>query len=149
MIVAFCGHREVFETERVRTWLETAVESLCLAGAEEFWFGGYGAFDHMALSVVRRVQTQFPKIRCVLVRAYPDRPVETSAYDETIYPPIETCPYRYAILRRNVWIAEHTDVLLAYVQHDWGGAAELLAHAVRRGKRCVIYPDCPTESSVI
>lgn len=60
-------------------------------------------------------------------------------YDETIYPPLENAPPRYAIVHRNRWMAENADAVLAYVLHNWGGAYAAAKWAKQKGKNVVYY----------
>lgn len=55
-------------------------------------------------------------------------------FDEIIYPPLESVPPRLAIIRRNEWMIDNSDLLIAYVKYSWGGAAKTLEYAKRRGK---------------
>lgn len=139
MIVTFCGHRESEQSDELRAWLLRCLEDLILEGATDFYLGGYGAFDAMAASVVQSLKSQYPSIRSVLVLPYLDRKVDAAGYNMTTYPPLETVPKRYAILRRNQWMVDAADVIVAYVRYDWGGAAQTLAYAKRKKKRIVQY----------
>lgn len=141
MTVTFCGHREVSRTEEVEKWLNETVEALIEEGAGTFFLGGYGEFDRLALSVLRRQKKRHPHIELVLVLAYLNDKRDTSAYDSTVYPPLETVPLRFAISRRNRWMAENADAMVAYVLHDWGGAAQTMRHAIRKKKRIIYYSD--------
>ena len=38
----------------------------------------------------------------------------------------------FAIFHRNCWMVEIADVVVAYVLHDWGGAATTLGHALKK-----------------
>ena len=60
-------------------------------------------------------------------------------YDVTIYPPLENVPKRLAIIKRNEWMVDHADVIVAYVLHEWGGASTMLQYAVRKGKEIIRY----------
>jgi len=60
-------------------------------------------------------------------------------YDETIYPPLESIPRKFAILRRNEWMVQESDIVVAYVNHGWGGAAKTLQYARRKKKRIILY----------
>ena len=40
MIVTFCGHRDVFQSDDVRAWLVDCVEKLIQEGATDFYLGG-------------------------------------------------------------------------------------------------------------
>lgn len=65
----------------------------------------------------------------VLILAYLKARQDISYYDSTVYPPLETVPRRFAISQRNRWMVEATDVVVAYVLCDWGGAATTLQYA--------------------
>ena len=62
-------------------------------------------------------------------------------YDSTVYPPLETVPRRFAISHRNRWMVESADVVVAYVLHDWGGAATTLRCAKQKKKQIISYRD--------
>ena len=52
---------------------------------------------------------------------------------ETLYPDgLEGVPLRYAIVHRNRWMVEHSQHIIAYVTHGWGGAAATLKVAQNR-----------------
>ncbi len=139
MIVTFCGHREVQDTEKVRKWLYETVEGLIQEGADCFYLGGYGRFDTMAAGVVGKLKQKYPHIRCVLVLPYLDRNYDMSEYDESMYPPLENVPRRYAISKRNEYMVDNADVVIAYVLYSFGGAERTLKYAERKQKRVVRY----------
>ena len=103
--------------------------------------GGYGAFDSLAASVLRVQKKRYPHIELVLVLAYLNTGRNTSDYDSTLYPPLETVPRRFAIPYRNRWMVESADAVVAYVLHDWGGAATTLRYAKQKNKRIISYRD--------
>ena len=139
MIVTFCGHREVNKPEKIWKWLYETVEELILEGADCFYLGGYGQFDAMAADVVRELKQKYQGIRSVLVLPYLDREYDTSGYDESIYPPLENAPRRYAISKRNEYMVDKADVVVAYVVYGFGGASKTLRYAERKHKRIVRY----------
>lgn len=139
MTVTFCGHSEVYQSDIVRRWLISEVEAAIQDGAETFLLGGYGAFDTMAAGVVWEAKRLHPNIESVLVLPYLDKKVDASQYDYTSYPPLEKVPRRFAIVKRNQWCVDQSDRLIAYVTHDWGGAASTLAYALRKGKDIRLY----------
>ena len=63
----------------------------------------------------------------------------TDGYDETLYPRLESVPRRFAISRRNEWMVQESDAVVAYVTHGWGGAAKTLEHARRKKKNVLLY----------
>ena len=120
MIVTFCGHREIANVGQVREWLNNVCIQLIDDGASEFFLGGYGAFDRLP---------------------YLDSALSREGYDETVYPPLESVPRRYAILRRNEWMVRRSDVIVAYVLHSWGGAAKTLDYARKKKKIILQYEE--------
>lgn len=140
MTVTFCGHREVYQPDLVRRWLISEVDAAIQDGAQLFLLGGYGAFDAMAAGVLREAKKKHPNIESILVLAYLDQKVDDFKYDGTTYPPLERVPRRFAIVKRNQWCVNQSDRLIAYVTHDWGGAASTLSYAERKGKEIRLYP---------
>ena len=141
MNVTFCGHAQITEREALQNWLQTVTQSLIEQGATTFYLGGYRAFDSLAAAVLREQKKRYPQIELVLVLAYLNTRRDTSGYDRTVYPPLETVPRRFAISRRNRWMVESVDVVVSYVLHDWGGAATTLQYAKRKKKRIISYCD--------
>lgn len=141
MIVTFFGHAQILQREEIEKWLYVVIENLIEQGAITFYLGGYGAFDSLAASVLRVQKKRYPHIELVLVLAYLNTGRNTSDYDSTLYPPLETVPRRFAIPYRNRWMVESADAVVAYVLHDWGGAATTLRYAKQKNKRIISYRD--------
>ena len=139
MIVTFCGHRDFYGNETVKRWLRETVEGLIARGADEFLLGGYGGFDACAASVVWEMKQRYPAIHSMLVLPYLDKRVDAEKYDGTLYPALEKVPRRYAISKRNEYVVNEADIVVAYVTHDWGGASTTLAYAKRKGKEIINY----------
>lgn len=54
-------------------------------------------------------------------------------YDEILYPELAP-PLRYAISKRNEWMINHSDHLIAYVRTHFGGAYNALLYADKHNK---------------
>ena len=141
MIVTFCGHREIEQTTEVEEWLQTVIHGLIEQGATTFYLGGYGAFDGLAASVLRKEKKNHPWIELILVLAYLNGRQDAAGYDGSVYPELEKIPRRFAILHRNRWMVQSADVVVAYVLHDWGGAATTLRYAKQKRKRIISYSE--------
>lgn len=139
MIATFCGHSQLVNSEEVAAWLFTVTQNLIGQGVTVFYLGGYGEFDSLAAAVLREQKQKYPHIELVLVLAYLHKGKDVSGYDSTVYPPLESVPMRFAISRRNRWMVENADVVVAYVLHDWGGAAQTLQWAVQKKKQIISY----------
>lgn len=134
-ICTFCGHRWVSESIRV-SLAETVEKLIVEQDVHCFYVGNNGAFDRMALGVLKELKTKHPHIRYFVVLAYMPGKKEEYPFEsqvDTIYPEsLENVPRRYAIVHRNRWMVEQSDYLIAYVVHDSGGAAQTLRYALRR-----------------
>ena len=126
---------------KIVSWLRTVTQNLIEQGATTFFLGGYGEFDSLAASILREQKKKYPQIELVLILAYLNTGRNTSGYDSTVYPPLETVPHRFAISHRNRWMVESADVVVAYVLHDWGGAATTLRCAKQKKKQIISYRD--------
>ena len=145
MIVTFCGHRDFVETAEAENQLTMFLEKYARENVRLVCYnGGYGNFDYFAAKCVQRMQEQYSNIRNCLVLPYIDQPfldriaVFTNRFDETIYPPLESVPRKYAIIRRNEWMVDSADVVIACVTYSWGGAARTLEYAKRKNKNIIL-----------
>lgn len=141
VVVTFCGHGDCVVDDAMKKWLRDTIAELIAQGANTFYLGGYGRFDRAAASAVWELKRSYTHIRSVLVLPYLDRKVNADLYDYTTYPPLESVPRRFAISRRNEWMVDNADVVVACVTHEWGGASATLAYAVRRQKIIRNYAD--------
>ena len=68
---------------------------------------------------------------------YIDRDYDKALYDCSEYPPIETVPKKLAIIKRNEYMVNKADTIVAYVTHGWGGAAQTLEYAKVKKKNII------------
>ena len=134
MIVTFCGHSTIYHQEEVSERLDRTIESLVVEGATQFLLGGYGHFDMLAARSVARAKLLHQNLESILVIPYLDRKHDTKLYDYTLYPGLEEVPLRFAISKRNEYMVDAADIIVAYVNHEWGGAAKTLEYARRKKK---------------
>lgn len=144
MIVTFCGHRDFVETAEAENQLTMFLEKYARENVRLVCYnGGYGNFDYFAAKCVQRMQEQYSNIRNCLVLPYIDQPflerieIFKNHFDETIYPLLESVPRKYAIIRRNEWMVDSADIVIAYVTYSWGGAARTLEYAKRKNKNII------------
>ena len=137
----FMGHREA--DERLLPRLELIIDRLI---AEEnvryFYVGGYGGFDRIAATAVKRAKQKYPDITLMLMLPYhpAEHPTEAPAgFDGTYHPEeLENIPRRYAIVRTNQIMVETCDWLVCYVCHGASNSRNLLEYARRREKKGLI-----------
>lgn len=139
MVISFCGHREFTpDAEKEKTIIDTLLKYAQTEQEVICYTGGYGAFDWFAASCINKAKKAAPNIVSCLIIPYItashlDRiSLHTKEFDEIIYPPLENIPPKFAIIRRNEWMIDNSDLLIAYVKYSWGGAARTLEYAKRQ-----------------
>ena len=135
------GHREA--DERLLPRLELEIDRLIQEdNVRYFYVGGYGGFDRIAATAVKRAKQKHPDITLMLVLPY--HPAERAVpapdgIDGTYYPEgLENTPRRYAIVRTNQIMVNTCDWLVCYVRHGASNSRNLLEYARRREKRGLI-----------
>lgn len=129
----FFGHRDCPASMRLQ--VRKALQVLILEKTvNTFYVGNNGNFDRLVLEELKKLSRQYPGITYFLVLAY--MPLKHSEEPEhSILPEgIETVPKRFAIIKRNMWMLEKADFVIAYVEHSWGGAAQFVHLAQHKGK---------------
>ncbi len=102
--------------------------------------GGYGDFDAMVSRVIDKLRVKYKGFAgFALEKIFVTPPVRPSYlerneimkthYDEVLYPPLESVPYKFAILKRNEWIVENSDYVVCYVDFSFGGAYKAMRYA--------------------
>lgn len=126
--VSMIGHRVVEDYGIEEKLHELFRELLRTKEYVEFYLGRNGDFDILAASVIKRLQKNYrnDNSALILVLPYPVKDYEyyEKYYDEIIIPKelYGTHP-KAAITERNRWMVTNTDVLVAYIRKESGGAA--------------------------
>lgn len=117
------------------------LNDLIAEGVDSFLVGNQGGFDSTVLNALRLLKQTYPHINYNIVLSYmPGAKEDWSAYDpmETMYPEgLETVHPRFAISWRNKWMIQEADVIVTYITHSWGGAAQFAELAKRKKKRVI------------
>ena len=106
-----------------------------------FFLGGYGNFDSFAWSCAKKYKEKHRQAKLVYITPYVltdkrNDPFEykKSRFDLVLYPGLENVPPKFAISRRNRWMVEQADLVIAYITHTYGGAYATYTHAKRKKK---------------
>ena len=135
--VSLIGHRHI-EDCHLQDRLEVIVRELIDTHEYvEFMIGRNGDFDLMAASAIKTVQKNHRDDNsCLcLVLPYPVADMEyyEDYYNEVILPnELWGVHPKSAITKRNQWMIDNSDALIAYVEHKGGGAARCLHMAEKR-----------------
>ena len=143
MIITFCGHSNCLFSDNIKEQLKKILKNEIIKNPTcKFYLGGYGDFDGLCLRTLRELKHDFPTIEILFITPYLDKNYSKLEfakyyYDDVIFPPIESVPRKFAILKRNEWMVEQADLVIAYVKYSWGGAAKALEYAKRKKKRII------------
>lgn len=137
--VSFIGHREVEDFFFVEEQVYNVVADLISTKEYvEFYVGRNGEFDILVASIIKRVKKEIGEYNSSLILVIPYPVAEKEAYenyyDEVEYPiELHKVHYKSAITKRNEWLVENSDMVVAYVIRDYGGAAHCLKKAIEIG----------------
>ena len=134
MVCSFFGHKDT-PKEIESTLRSTLIDLIENKNVKVFYVGNNGNFDTMVRRQLEDLSQTYP-ITYSVALAY--LPTEKNKYDNltnTIYPEgLETVPKRFAISWRNKWMIQQSDVVVTYVTHNFGGAAQFKDMAEKQGK---------------
>lgn len=146
----FAGHREVYSCN-VESSIEFAIESILKKdNSFVFYSGDMGEFDKMCSAAVRTAKRRHPELDIKLMVVLPymmakintDKDFYKNLYDDIIIPmELSDAHYKSAITKRNRWIIDRSDFLIAYVYRDFGGAYTTLKYANRMNKEIINLAD--------
>ena len=140
MIITFFGHSNCLFNDDIKKQLKNILVGEIIKNPTcKFYLGGYGDFDGLCLRTLKDLKNDFPDIELIFITPYLDKNYSKlefakNHYDDVIFPPIESVPRKFAILKRNEWMVEEADLVIAYVIYSWGGASKTLEHAKRKKK---------------
>lgn len=146
MIISFTGHSFVSSKSQVLETVKMQIrDNLVDTESIVCYLGGYGDFDELCARACRELKQEYPSIELVYVTPYLSlceqekikKIVSLGLYDLSIYPNIENVPPKFAISKRNEWMMSNADLVIAYVNHSYGGAYKSLQVAKRRKKRII------------
>ena len=136
MTCTFIGHRDApfFIEEKLRSVAEDLIQN---AGATEFLIGNNGNFDALALKVIEDLKEKYTDVGYQTVLAY--LPVKnTVRHNNTTFPEgFEKFPPRLAIIKRNEWMIDNADYVVAYVRYTHSNTNKFITYAEKKGKRVI------------
>ncbi len=137
-VCCFFGHRDTPSSIENKL-KQTIIDLIENKSANTFYVGNQGGFDFMVRRTLKELKEKYPHINYSVVLAYmPGKKDECEDYSDTIYPDgLENVPRKFAIDRRNKWLVDNSDYVIAYISRSLGGAAKFYDLAVKH-KREVI-----------
>ncbi len=146
VVCTFAGHREVYQSG-IDADIQAAIERILETDtAFQFLTGGMGDFDGKCAGAVRAAKRTHPNldIQLALVLPYMTNRLNTDklyyehCYDTVIIPEeLAGVHYKAAIGRRNRWLVDCADWVIAFVYRDFGGAVKAVQYALQQGKKVI------------
>ena len=137
MVCTFFGHKDT-PKEIEPTLRSTLIDLIENKNVNVFYVGNNGNFDTMVRRQLEDLSQTYPITYNVVLAYLPTTKSEYDDYTNTILPEgIETAPKRFAISWRNKWMIEQSDIVVTYVTHTFGGAAQFKEMAKRQGKTVI------------
>lgn len=130
----FFGHKDCYED--ITASLRDILEKLIITqNVNLFYVGNHGQFDAKVHHILKDLEQIYPIQYAVVLAYLPNRKDEYDDFSDTMFPEgIETVHPRFAVDRRNRWMIDHSDFVVTYIKHSWGGAAKYAEIAKRKGK---------------
>lgn len=141
--VAFFGHRRIYNIREIEEKLVPILNELILTKEYvEFYIGRNGDFDEFVASVIKRVQKQLDRDNNVMILTLPYtvKYIEyyENYYDEIVIPDaIGKAHPKAAITLRNRWMVDTADLVIAYIEHEEGGAYAAVKYAKKGNKKVI------------
>lgn len=137
--VSFIGHRTLYNQRQIEIKLEEIIVKLIEEKEYvEFYIGRNGDFDILAASTIKRMQKEYGNHNSCLIGVFPypmkDDEYYEKYYDEIIFPISYKTHFKRAILERNKWIVENSELLICYVETSSGGAYTCMEYAKKKKK---------------
>lgn len=146
-ICSFFGHREVDITDRLYATTTAEIERAVGLGCRTFYFGGYGAFDHLCYEIVTKINNENPdlkikRIYCVSQERYLRKNVRyfnRGDYDEIIYLMPSFEGWYKSIYFRNCAMIDQSDFIIFYAESkEDSGAYKAYKYAKRKRDKQII-----------
>ncbi len=134
----FIGSR--YASSSIEQQLMEAVEKHIIEyGVTTFTVGHYGLFDSLVIRVLRDAKKRHKDIKLYLLAPYAldQNRKAPEEFNGTFYPDgLEFVPKRYAIVKANRYMVQHSDYLISYP--GVGNSRKLVDYALGREKKGLI-----------
>ena len=142
----FAGHRKIYTPDLKMKLHEVIVRLLTYDDSFVFYNGGKGEFDRLCASEVNQAKLNFPQLsirHCLVIPyLYSDfvkMQIDQNYFDEIILPSeLDNIHYKAAIKKRNEWMVDRSNFIIAGVTKRSGGAYSMLQYAHRAGKKIIM-----------
>lgn len=129
----FFGHKEC--PNKILDKIYNEIENLIIKhNVTTFYVGNQGNFDILAYNALTSIKDKYPNINIYIVLAYIPNHNNENLSNSIIPEGIELIHPRYAISKRNTWMIEHSEYVIYYITHNFGGASKFVEKARKKNK---------------
>lgn len=145
MVCCLFGHGNA--PDSLRQSLKNEILKIFEADPETmFYFGKHGRFDAMARSVMKELKKEGKNVQYAVVLSHMPGPLgefdDPKEYEDTMFPEgLEEVHPKFGITWVNNWMVKQTDTVICYITHDFGGAAQFVRKARRKGAHIINLAD--------
>lgn len=133
----FFGHRYVGDDIN-EVLYNTIIYLIENENVTNFYVGNHGGFDSIVKKVLEKLKNKYDYISYEIVLAYIPKQNENKNFLNTVYPEgLEFVAPKFAIVKRNNWMIEKSEFVIAYVKDLCGGAAKFKKIAEKKGKNVI------------
>ena len=151
MIVTFFGHSHFSKAKEYKQKIIDLLLSEVCDTPVNFYLGGYGDFDTLAYECCKKYKEQHPEASLIFITPYITEEYDRNhlryyraKYDDIFYPELEKIPPKFAIVYRNRWMIEKSDLVICGITHDFGGAYKTYLYAKKKKKKIFNITDWDT-----
>lgn len=135
MTCTFFGHQDA--PDDLLPKLEAMVLDLFnKKGVDFFYIGNNGRFDYLAQKTLERICREGKAIGYAIVLSSLRERAMNGMQNKTIFPEqIAVSPPRYAVYKRNEWMLNRSEYLIAYVKYQTSNSYQWMQRAEKKGLR--------------
>ena len=135
--VVFIGHNECYglSIKALNEVIKQCIEN----GTTTFLSGGQGRFDRVCATAVFKLKKEYPHIKNVLIIPYLSFNVfNREIFDEIVFPNgFEKYHFKAAILQRNRYMVNQSEVAICFIEHGWGNAIKTYEFAKKKNLKTI------------
>lgn len=148
--VSFFGHRKIDNFSDAKEQVEELIYRLIdTKQYVEFLIGRNGEFDQLVSSTIRKIKREYRDDNCrhILVLPYYNAEYQNNYNSfNNYYDEVEICEKSYksyfksAFQKRNCEMIDRSDLVVFYLEKEYGGAYQTYKYAAKNNKKIIKLP---------
>ena len=137
MVCTFFGHKDTLAN--IKADLKSSILRLIEShGVKTFYEGNNGNFDALVQRTLAEIEKERQDISfCVVLSYVGERPICAEQVKTLLPEGQENALPRYAISKRNIWLINHSNFVIAYARHRYSNSWKWLEKAKERGLQLI------------